>query len=205
MKRNSNIERQMYADATKQEKASHNGVDTSRWGNDCPRIKVPEGWQDHQYTQQLIRKYLNNDFVCYNIASREAIFFVTEEEIHLCQSAISDVAPNQQVKLYQYVNMTSLGWCLDIQIRDNDDKSEVSDDGRIDRCDGRVNGSFIGRVYFLKCDAERKKVILGYKKEKQVTVDKSVVENVFLHSKSGEVGGLTDYGWIYWLKRKGKI
>ena len=202
---NSNIERQKHAGASKEEKARHNGVETSRWGNDCPRIAVPEGWQDHQHTQQLIRKYLNNDFVLYNIASREAIFFVTEEEILLCQSAIKDVAPNQHVRLYQYVNKTCLGWCLDINIRENDDNTEVPADGRIDRCDGRVKDSFIDRVFFLKCDADRRNVILGYEKEKQITVNRSVIENVFLHCKAGEVGGLTDYGWIDLLKRRGEI
>jgi len=44
MNYNSNIERQNYATATKEEKARHNGVDTSRWGNTIPRIEnIPEG------------------------------------------------------------------------------------------------------------------------------------------------------------------
>lgn len=77
---NSNIERQNHANATKEEKARHNGVDTSRWGNDAPRIAVPEGWQDHQYTQQLIRKYLHNDDVSFDIEKRTLTIFVTREE-----------------------------------------------------------------------------------------------------------------------------
>lgn len=77
---NSNIERQNHANATKEEKARHNGVDTSRWGNDAPRIAVPEGWEDHQHTQQLIRKYLRNDDVLFDIEKRTLTILVTQEE-----------------------------------------------------------------------------------------------------------------------------
>lgn len=80
MKTDTNIERKNYDTATKQEKASHNGVDTSRWGNDAPRIAVPEGWQDHQHTQQLIRKYLKNDDVHFDIEKRRLTIFVSQEE-----------------------------------------------------------------------------------------------------------------------------
>lgn len=131
MKRNSNIERQMYADATKQEKAGHNGVDTSRWGNDCPRIAVPEGWEDHQYTQQLIRKYLDNSFAAFDFKKKRLTLFLTEEEKQALRDWLEKCC--WVVRKRIFINQTALGLCLEVRIRkpdegwDNDDKGLFTD------------------------------------------------------------------------------
>jgi hypothetical protein len=118
---NSNIERQKHAGASKEEKARHNGVDTSRWGNDCPRIAVPEGWQDHQHTQQLIRKYIGNDFAVLNFKKRQLVVFLTDEE----RKAICPVEDKVAVSKYLYINETALGLCLEVRVRELNDRSGI--------------------------------------------------------------------------------
>lgn len=70
----------MQKPANSTENDCDNEVDTSRWGNNIPRIEIPEGWQDHQNTQQLIRKYLCNDDIQFDIEKRLLTIFVTQEE-----------------------------------------------------------------------------------------------------------------------------
>ena len=112
---NSNIERQKYAGASKEEKARHNGVDTSRWGNDCPRIEVPDGWEDYQYTQQLIRKYLNNSFASYDFSKMRLTLSLTKDE----QQALHNWIENGHwvVRKRIYINRTFKGWCIEVRIR----------------------------------------------------------------------------------------
>ena len=123
MKYNSNIERQKHAGASKEEKARHNGVDTSRWGNDCPRIAVPEGWQDHQHTQQLIRKYIGNDFAVLNFKKRQLVVFLTDEE----RKAICPTDDKVAVNKYLYINETFLGLCLEVRVREINDRSGIDE------------------------------------------------------------------------------
>lgn len=115
MKTSSNIERKQFEFATKEEKARHNGVDTSRWGNDCPRIAVPNGWEDHQHTQQLIRRYLDNSFSSYDFGKRRLTLFLTEDE----QQALCDWLENGHwvVRKYIFINQTARGLCLEVRIR----------------------------------------------------------------------------------------
>ena len=123
MKYNSNIERQKYAGASKEEKARHNGVDTSRWGNDCHRIAVPEGWEDHQHTQQLIRKYISNKFVVLDFKKKQLVVFLTEEDRKVVCPVDNKVAVNK----YLYVNQTYLGLCLEVRVRKLNDRSGIDE------------------------------------------------------------------------------
>lgn len=110
-----NIERENYETATKEEKARHNGVDTSRWGNDNPRIAVPEGMEDHQHTQQLVRLYLNNDNSFYIFSGNKVLVFLTEKELQT--SKVDEVIDGWYVSTYLRVGMTFKGLCLNWHVR----------------------------------------------------------------------------------------
>lgn len=147
---NSNIERQKHAGASKEEKARHNGVDTSRWGNDCPRIAVPEGWQDHQYTQQLIRKYLDNSFASYDFKRRRLVLWLTEDE----QEALHDLLDNGcwVVRKRVFINQTALGLCLEVRVRKPDEEWDDDNKGLFTDYNGgiwRVNSSIFSEVEIL--------------------------------------------------------
>lgn len=135
MKYNSNIERQLHAGASKEEKARHNGVDTSRWGNDCPRIAVPAGWEDHQHTQQLIRKYITNDFAMLNFKNKQLIVILTDEE----REAVSCYDYNMEngvwksIRKYLYLNQTALGLCIEVRIRKDEDREPMPEKGMVGR------------------------------------------------------------------------
>ena len=144
---NSNIERQKYAGASKEEKARHNGVDTSRWGNDCPRIEVPDGWEDHQYTQQLIRKYLNNSFASYDFSKMRLTLSLTKDE----QQALHNWIENGHfvVDKYIFINKTFKGLCLEVRIRKPDDEEIVGEKGQFVDYNGgiyRVNSDVFREV-----------------------------------------------------------
>lgn len=150
MKYNSNIERQRHAGASKKEKARHNGVDTSRWGNDCPRIEVPDGWQDHQYTQQLIRKYLDNSFATYDFKRRRLVLWLTEDE----KKALRDLLDNGcwVVRKRVFINQTALGLCLEVRVRKPDEEWDDDDKGLFTDYNGgiwRVNSSIFSEVEIL--------------------------------------------------------
>ena len=194
-----NEERQLYENATKKQKAQHNGVDVSRWDNTCPRIAVPEGWEDHQHTQQLIRKYMNNDFIFLNIATGEALVYVTQREAELCRNGIEHTDQGW-VHIYQYINETFKGFCLEIHPREFSDSSEIKEEGRI-RSDGSVRNSFIKRVYFMKTN--KKGEVIFLKNDEQFSIKKSIVEKIFIKNKSETFCGLSDYGWRDLLKREG--
>lgn len=147
---NSNIERQKHAGASKEEKARHNGVDTSHWGNDCPRIAVPEGWEDHQHTQQLIRKYLDNSFAAFNFKSKRLMLFLTEEE----QQALNNWLENGHwvVRKHICINNTFKGLCLEVRVRKPDEEWDDNKDGLFVDYNGgiwRVNSSVFREVEIL--------------------------------------------------------
>lgn len=188
---NSNIERQNHANATKEEKARHNGVDTSRWGNDAPRIAVPEGWQDHQHTQQLIRKYLTNDAATYIFNNRSILLFLTEEE----EKALYR---EDGVNKFLYIYQTCLGLCLDIRLRKLNDYDGIDDNGKM-----KVNGgaydvcgnSFVSSVKILTCTDDRQSVIL-----KNMTVERTKIESLAISDKDFRF--LSNIGIEYVLNRK---
>lgn len=115
MKYGSNIERQLHAGASKEEKARHNGVDTSRWGNDCPRIAVPDGWEDHQHTQQLVRKYLDNSFVYYDFAMSRLTLSLTKEEHKVLHNWLEN--GRWVVRKHICINRTFKGLCIEVRVR----------------------------------------------------------------------------------------
>lgn len=178
------------ANYTKEEKARHNGVDTSLWDNDCPRIQVPEGWQDHQHTQQIVRKYLNNDFCFYIFHNRSVIIYLTEEERKVL---FSDV-PGAWT--YLFISHTCLGTCLDIKIRKMNDY-EGRTEGLM-----KVNGgsfdvccdTYISTVKFLTCTDDHKSVILD-----NSTVERSVIEALAV--KYSGFKNLSNIGIEYALKK----
>lgn len=65
------------------EMAAHNGVDVSYWGNNPAKIQVPQGWEDHQHTQQLIRKYLTDDKILFSIEQKKLEITISEEEFSI--------------------------------------------------------------------------------------------------------------------------
>ena len=149
MEYNSNIERQKYASASKEEKARHNGVDTSRWCNDCPRIAVPEGWEDHQHTQQLIRKYLDNSFAAYDFGRRRLVLWLTEDE----QKALHNWLKNGWwvVRKRIFINQTAR-LCLEVRVRKPDEEWDDNKDGLFVDYNGgiwRVNSSVFREVEIL--------------------------------------------------------
>ena len=136
MKRNSNIDRQRFENATKEEKARHNGVDTSRWGNDCPRIAVPDGWEDHQHTQQLIRKYLDNSFASFDFKNKRLTLLLTEDE----QKALHNWLENGRWIVHKHIciNDTFKGLCLEVRIRKPDEKWDDDEHGLLYDYNGGV-------------------------------------------------------------------
>lgn len=180
---NSNIERQNHANATKEEKARHNGVNTSRWNNDCPRIAVPEGWQDHQGTQQLIRKYLTNDVATYIFANRCILLFLTVDE----QKAISH---ENGINKFPYINQTFLGLCIDIRLRKLNDYEGIDDNGKmsVNGAAYDVNGNaFASSVKILTCTDDRQTVILQH-----MTIERAKIEE--LASKDKDFRFLSNIG-----------
>lgn len=147
---NSNIERQKYAGASKEEKARHNGVDTSRWGNDCPRVEVPDGWEDHQHTQQLIRKYLDNSFASYDFSKMRLTLSLTKDE----QQALHNWIENGHcvVRKRIYINRTFKGWCIEVRIRKPEDDNFGDNAGIFEDYNGginRVNSDVFSEVEIL--------------------------------------------------------
>ena len=171
---NSNIDRQNHANATKEEKARHNGVDTSRWNNDCPRIAVPEGWQDHQGTQQIVRKYLTNDVATYLFNNRCILLFLTADEQNV-------LAYEDGLHKFPYINQTCLGLCLDVRLRKLNDYDGLDDNGKM-----KVNGaafdvcgnSFVSSVRILTCTEDRQSVIL-----QNMTVERKEIETLAISDK----------------------
>lgn len=169
-----NIQREQYANATKEEKARHNGVDTSMWGNDCPRMEVPEGWQDHQHTQQLIRKYLTNDIAFYDFQHRLVILYLTEEEEKMIMQPVDGASK------YFFIDQTCLGTCLDVRLRKIGDY-EGREEGRMIVNGGSYDvarNSFISAVKILNCTDDRKTVVLP-----NSTVERSVIEAMAIQDK----------------------
>lgn len=187
---NSNIERQKHANATKEEKARHNGVDTSRWNNDCPRIAVPEGWQDHQGTQQIVRKYFTNNIATYMFANRCILLYLTAEE----QKAL---AHEDGINKFPYIDQTCLGLCLDVRLRKLNDYDGIDDNGRM-----QLNGaaydvmgnSFVSSVKVLTCTDDRQNVVLN-----SMTVERSKIETLALKDKNFR--SLSNIGMEYALNR----
>lgn len=194
--RNSNIERQKHADASKEAKARHNGVDTSKWGNDTPRIEVPEGWQDHQYTQQLVRKYFANSFVYYDFTKRLAILYLTEEEIQVLRS-------EERVNKHLFINQTCLGICLDVHIRKSFfDHSDLPEKGEmvVNGCSYDVkNFPFISSVSIQICTPDHKGVLLS----EDLTVSRAAIEE--LASKESDFRFLSSVGIKYALEKNNLI
>lgn len=163
MKYNSNIERQLHAGASKEEKARHNGVDTSRWGNDCPRIEVPDGWEDHQHTQQLIRRYLDNSFASYDFGRRRLVLWLTKDE----QKALHNWLKNGWlvVRKRVFINQTARGLCLEVRVRKPDEEWDDDDKGLFTDYNGsiwRVNSSIFNEVKILtREEVSMKTKVLG--------------------------------------------
>lgn len=190
-KYNSNIERQNHANATKEEKARHNGVDTSRWNNDCPRIAVPEGWQDHQGTQQIVRKYLTNDVATYLFFNRCVLLFLTADE----QKAL---AHENGLNKFLYINQNCLGLCLDVRLRKLNDYDGIDDNGKM-KANGAAydvcGNSFVSSVKILTCTEDRQSVIL-----KNMTVERKEIETLAI--KDNDFRFLSNIGIEYALNRK---
>lgn len=184
---NQNIERKNYESATKEEKARHNGVDTSRWGNNCPRIAVPEGFEDHQYTQQLVRLYLNNDNSFYIFNGNKVLVFLTEKE--WIPAVIN--TDEGELRIYRRVAMTFCGLCLNFHIRKSY-LDEVPEEGYIDPGDGRVNFGMIKEMAFYECSDDRKKIILG-----KTQIDRQEFINQCIKSKDIR---FTEARWLEYKK-----
>lgn len=157
-----NIERENYETATKEEKARHNGVDTSRWGNDCPRIAVPEGLEDHQFTQQLVRLYLNNENSFYIFSGNKVLVFLTEKEY--LPYFVDAVNVGGRVTTHLRVGMTFCGVCLNWHIR-KEYKNEVPvpEEGYIDPGSSSVKNfnGLIKELEIYRCSDDRKNVIFN--------------------------------------------
>lgn len=150
MRHNSNIERQRFENSTKEEKARHNGVDTSLWGNDCPRINVPDGWEDHQHTQQLIRKYLDNSFASFDFRSNRLTLLLTEEERQALRPWIENGRLIVDKRIY--INNTFKGLCLEVRVRKSYKEWEDDKDGLFVDYNGgvyRVNSSIFQEVKII--------------------------------------------------------
>lgn len=174
-----NIERENYETATKEEKARHNGVDTSRWGNDTPRIAVPEGMEDHQHTQQLVRLYLNNDNSFYIFSGNKVLVFLTEKELQT--SKVDEVIDGWYVSTYLRVGMTFKGLCLNWHVRKIGIYDDIPEEGYIDPGSSSVKNfnSLIKELEIYRCSDDRKNVIFydGGIADRQEFIETCVKQN----------------------------